>query len=153
MSPPNPLENLVALDADITDTLSASPPNPSIDPESAARVKRRILKRIAQTQAGHVTVHPSDSNWQPIHRGVDIKVLHQAGDILSYLLRLAPSSEHTAIEWMKSASSSKAVCASATNWCLMQAGFILLTKVHCTPKSLATKAHYFSCAAPRRIHH
>lgn len=57
-------------------------------PERA--VKRRLLERVADADASHLTVHADDGPWQPFLDGVQIKVLHEADGVLSYLLRLAP---------------------------------------------------------------
>ena len=78
-----------ALDADIAEHLhDALVPEP-MDAELAARVKRRVLQRIAEEQRPqHLTVHAGDGVWQPFGPGVQLKLLHAAGDIWSYLLRL-----------------------------------------------------------------
>jgi anti-sigma factor ChrR (cupin superfamily) len=77
------------LDADIVDHLhEALLPEP-MDAELAARVKRRVLQRIAEEQRPqHLTVQPGDGRWQPFGAGVQLKLLHAAGDIWSYLLKL-----------------------------------------------------------------
>jgi anti-sigma factor ChrR (cupin superfamily) len=82
------------LDADIVDHLNdALVPEP-MDAELAARVKRRVLQRIAEEQRPqHLTVHASDGVWQPFGPGVQLKLLHAAGDICSYLLRLDPGAQ------------------------------------------------------------
>ncbi|MFZ2649375.1 MAG: cupin domain-containing protein [Burkholderiaceae bacterium] len=85
-----PHEDRAVLDAGIIEALDSDPVQHPIDAASAARIKHRVLERIAQAQAGHVTVHPGEAGWKPLHRGVEIKVLHRAGDVMSYLLRLAP---------------------------------------------------------------
>lgn len=56
-----------------------------------ARVRRTVLHRIAlaSTQQ-HLTVRAGPDGWQALLDGVECKVLHEAGDVLSYLLRLAP---------------------------------------------------------------
>jgi anti-sigma factor ChrR (cupin superfamily) len=78
-----------ALDADIAEHLhDALVPEP-MDAELAARVKRRVLQRIAEEQRPqHLTVHAGDGVWQPFGPGVQLKLLHAAGDIWSYLLKL-----------------------------------------------------------------
>jgi quercetin dioxygenase-like cupin family protein len=80
-----------ALDADIVDLLNdALAPEP-VDAELTARVKRRVLARIAEEQRGqHLTVGAGDGLWRPFAPGVQIKLLNEAADIWSYLLRLAP---------------------------------------------------------------
>ena len=55
-----------------------------------ARIKHRLLQRVAQAEARHLTVPAGRADWQPFQPGVEIKVLHEADGIMSYLLRLAP---------------------------------------------------------------
>jgi anti-sigma factor ChrR (cupin superfamily) len=66
-------------------------PDPA-DPQDAAmheRVKRKLLRRIAADSTDrHVTHNPGPQDWQPFGDGVQIKVLHQSGGVMSYLLRL-----------------------------------------------------------------
>ena len=83
-----------ALDADIAEHLhDALVPEP-MDAELAARVKRRVLQRIAEEQRPqHLTVHAGDGVWQPFGPGVQLKLLHAAGDIWSYLLKLEPGAQ------------------------------------------------------------
>ena len=55
------------------------------------RVKRRLLARIAEDQRSrHLTVQRDERGWQPFGDGLTIKVLHESGGIMSYLVRLAP---------------------------------------------------------------
>ena len=77
------------LDADIVDHLhDALVPEP-MDAELAARVKHRVLQRIAEEQRSqHLTVHAHEGLWQPIGPGVQLKLLHDAGDTWTYLLKL-----------------------------------------------------------------
>lgn len=77
------------LDADIVEHLhDALVPEP-MDAALAARVKRRVLQRIAEEQRPqHLTVHAHEGVWQPFGPGVQLKLLHAAGDIWSYLLKL-----------------------------------------------------------------
>jgi quercetin dioxygenase-like cupin family protein len=88
--PPEPTD--AVLDEDLRALLeasvSASTPG---DRLSIARVKRRLLARIAEDQrARHLTVQPDEGQWQPFGPGLTLKVLHEAGGIMSYLVRLAP---------------------------------------------------------------
>lgn len=80
------------LDADLLLLIDdAIEPDPA-DAQDAAmheRVKRKLLRRIAaDTTDRHVTHHPGPQDWQPFGEGVQIKVLHQSGGVMSYLLRL-----------------------------------------------------------------
>ena len=90
MNPVTPLEERAMLDADIIEALNGDLAEQALTSEAAARIKHRVLERIAQAQAGHLTVHADALGWKPFHAGVQIKVLHRAGDVMSYLLRLAP---------------------------------------------------------------
>lgn len=80
------------LDTDILAVLDASVGASSPgDRLSIARVKRKLLARIAEDQrAQHVTVQADEGAWQPFGPGLTLKVLHEAGGIMSYLVRLAP---------------------------------------------------------------
>jgi anti-sigma factor ChrR (cupin superfamily) len=82
------------LDADIVDHLhDALVPEP-MDAELAARVKRRVLQRIAEEQRPqHLTVHAHEGVWQRFGPGVQLKLLHAADDVWSYLLKLEPGAK------------------------------------------------------------
>lgn len=70
--------------------LDALLPEPA-DAAATARVKHRLLERIADDQRSrHVTVRRDDGPWQPFGPGLRIKLLHDADGIWSYLLKLAP---------------------------------------------------------------
>ncbi|MBI5719806.1 MAG: cupin domain-containing protein [Burkholderiales bacterium] len=80
------------LDADVLAWLDeAVAPEPA-DLAAQARVKRRVLRRIAaESTPRHLTLPAgAEGTWQAFAPGVTMKVLHQAGDTLSYLLRLQP---------------------------------------------------------------
>jgi hypothetical protein len=63
------------------------------DHELTARVKRRLLRRIAEQETPrHATVQAADDAWRPFGKGLQIKVLHQAEGVMSYLVRMAPGS-------------------------------------------------------------
>lgn len=88
----NPMAPL--LDADIVDQLNEALLPEPVDAELTARVKRRVLQRIAEEQRPqHLTVQPGDGLWQPFGPGVQLKLLHAAGDVWSYLLKLAPGAQ------------------------------------------------------------
>ncbi|HSW06388.1 cupin domain-containing protein [Aquabacterium sp.] len=80
------------LDADIVDLLNGSATaSTQGDALSMARVKRRVLARVAEDQRGqHLTVRAADGQWQPFGPGLSLKVLHECEGIMSYLIRLAP---------------------------------------------------------------
>jgi len=53
------------------------------------RIKQRVLRRIAGlTTPAHLTLAAPQGQWQPFDQGVQIKVLHESGGVMSYLLRL-----------------------------------------------------------------
>ncbi len=82
-----------ALDEDLVDALNAelAAGEPALDAATQQRIKSRLLRRIAADNTPrHVTHHPGDEGWQPFGEGLRIKVLHEAGGVMSYLLRLAP---------------------------------------------------------------
>jgi len=83
------------LDADIVELLDASvTASTQGDVMSIARVKRRVLARIAEDQRGqHLTVRAADGQWQPFGPGLSLKVLHECNGIMSYLVRLAPGAK------------------------------------------------------------
>lgn len=57
----------------------------------AWQIRQRLLERVADDDASHLTVQAEQGQWQPFAEGVRIKVLHgHAGGSLSYLLHLAP---------------------------------------------------------------
>jgi quercetin dioxygenase-like cupin family protein len=84
-------DNAAPLDDDIVELLNGAVSPTPVDQAALARVKRRVLARIAEAQRGeHVTVRAEDGQWQPFGPGLTLKVLHEAGGVMSYLLRLAP---------------------------------------------------------------
>lgn len=69
----------------IADSADAAP----VDVQSIQRVKQSLLRRIAAgNTAAHLTVQAGAGDWRPFGRGVQIKVLHEAAGVMSYLLRL-----------------------------------------------------------------
>lgn len=82
------------LDADLIDSIGAAlEPGPAdaLDPATQARIKRRLLQRIAAASTErHLTLADVAAGWQPFGAGVSLKVLHESGGVMSYLLRLAP---------------------------------------------------------------
>jgi anti-sigma factor ChrR (cupin superfamily) len=74
---------------DIMTALDAAQAAEAVDAELSARVKRRVLRRIAaDATPQHTTVPAEAPSWRPFGRGVQIKVLHEAGGVMSYLLKL-----------------------------------------------------------------
>lgn len=69
------------------DALAADPPQ-----AADARVRQRVLRAIAaEATPSHLTVQAIDTAapWQPWGTGLQIKVLHEADGVMSYLVRLA----------------------------------------------------------------
>lgn len=89
--PPDAPASEPVLDADVLSWLDeAVAPDPP-DAAAQARVKQRLLRRIAaDSTPRHHTVPAAAGPWQPFGPGVTMKVLHQEGETLSYLLRLQP---------------------------------------------------------------
>ncbi len=82
--------DIARLDADLLEAFCAAQAPEPVDARMAQRVKQRVLQRIAELEDSHLTVQAADDTWQPFGTGVQIKVLHEAGGIMSYLLKLAP---------------------------------------------------------------
>lgn len=61
------------------------------------RLRSRVIERVADAEAAHLTLaadgEPGAAPWQDWLPGVRIKVLHESGGALSYLLQLAPGAE------------------------------------------------------------
>jgi anti-sigma factor ChrR (cupin superfamily) len=85
------------LDDDIAawlDDALATPAGNGTDAQAQARVRSRLLRRVAaDSTPRHATVHAAEGDWQPFGPGVSIKVLNEAGGVMSYLLRLAPGAK------------------------------------------------------------
>lgn len=80
-----------ALDAEVQAWLDQAVTPAAVDAAAQARVKQRVLHRIAaESTPRHVTVAAPQGLWQPFAPGVTMKLLHQDGATLSYLLRLQP---------------------------------------------------------------
>ena len=93
--PPSPTARAAtarpALDADVLAWLDQAVAPEPVDAATQARVKQRVLRRIAaESTPRHLTLPAPEGTWQPFAPGVTMKVLHQQGHMLSYLLRLQP---------------------------------------------------------------
>jgi len=64
--------------------------DPSESPVRARSIRRRLMERVADADATHLTIAGDDGEWQPFLDGVRIKVLREQAGALSYLLRLEP---------------------------------------------------------------
>jgi anti-sigma factor ChrR (cupin superfamily) len=93
MTPSDPHDASPVIDADILAWLDEGLTPEPIDAAVQARVKARLLKRVAQDSAArHLTVVPEAGHWKALAGGLSIKVLHRQGDVMSYLVRMAPGS-------------------------------------------------------------
>jgi quercetin dioxygenase-like cupin family protein len=64
--------------------------HPSESPGRARSIRRRLMERVADADATHLTIAGDAGEWQPFMDGVQIKVLREQAGALSYLLRLEP---------------------------------------------------------------
>jgi anti-sigma factor ChrR (cupin superfamily) len=79
------------LGADVQAWLDQAIAPEPVDAAVQARVKKRLLRRIAEESTSqHLTIAAAAGAWQPFGPGVTMKVLHHDGGCMSYLLRLAP---------------------------------------------------------------
>ncbi len=133
-------DNPVLLDADVRENLRRRLEEcASSDDALLARVKLRVLDRIAAEAPGFVTIRAQEDGWQPLVAGVERKVLHNAGSSLSYLVRFAPG---TRIEGHSH---------QADEECLLLEGDIRLGDVELRPGDyhLATKGTRHAYASSR----
>ncbi|MBI5275999.1 MAG: cupin domain-containing protein [Burkholderiales bacterium] len=80
------------LDDDIVRAITAAQrPLSEADDASLGRVRARLMKRIAADSVQHHTsIHADDGNWHALLPGIERKVLHEEGGVMSYLLKFAP---------------------------------------------------------------
>jgi len=89
LHPPN--RDAPALADDVIELLAGAIDAEPLDPAAQSRIKSKLFQRIAADSTGrHLTLQPADGDWQPFGRGVQLKLLHEAGGVMSYLLKLAP---------------------------------------------------------------
>ncbi len=81
-----------ALDDDIVQALSgAQAPDAAGDDAAVERVRRRLMRAIAQESVRHhTTITPADGRWHSFLPGIERKVLLESGGVMSYLLKFAP---------------------------------------------------------------
>lgn len=65
-------------------------PPPVVSSGQARAVRKRLMERVADADASHLTIDADEGDWQPFLEGVSMKVLREQNGVLSYLLRLAP---------------------------------------------------------------
>ncbi len=94
MNRPEPgLDDSPSLDDDIVARLDEGLQAEAPDIDLAARVKRRVLRRIADEETPrHVTLQPEQDTWKAFGKGITIKVLNEDAGIMSCLVRMAPGS-------------------------------------------------------------
>lgn len=82
------------LDDDIVAMLDAAVPPEPLDAAAHARIKRRLLNRIAEDcTPQHRTLQRDQGAWRELGGGLAMKVLHRDGDVMSYLVRMAPGAQ------------------------------------------------------------
>ena len=59
-------------------------------PRRVREMKHRLLERVADADCSHLTVASEEGHWQAFGPGLHVKVLHEDGGTMSYLLRLEP---------------------------------------------------------------
>jgi quercetin dioxygenase-like cupin family protein len=80
-----------ALDPDIIEILSTEQTVDAEDGAAIARVRKRVMRRIAEDSVRHHTAMDSaEGSWHKLLPGIDRKVLHEQDGVMSYLLRFAP---------------------------------------------------------------
>ncbi len=67
-----------------------SPADAAGTPGRARALRRRLMERVADADASHLTLAADEGDWQPFIEGVRIKVLREHEGVLSYLLQLEP---------------------------------------------------------------
>ena len=86
---PTPLDD--DLLAAILDAHVEDPSGAASDGGFAQRLKSRVMTRIAEASSlRHVTIKAADNTWHGFAPGIERKVLNQEGNVMSYLLRIAP---------------------------------------------------------------
>lgn len=81
----------MTLDARITEALTAAQKAEAEDAAALARVRSRVMQRIAQDSVRHhVAIDAVEGSWHRLLPGIDRKVLHEQDGVMSYLLRFAP---------------------------------------------------------------
>ena len=80
-----------ALDEDLLRALTAAQRPAAVDPERATRLRSRMLQRIAAASTpAHIALPAEAGTWRPFLPGIERKVLHVHGEVMSYLLRYQP---------------------------------------------------------------
>ena len=93
MKPTLPEDDSVLDQALLAQISQAITPEP-LDAASQARIKSRLLRRLAQHSTDqHLTLATPEAGWKPFGPGVTIKVLHRDGAVMSYLLRLVAGAQ------------------------------------------------------------
>ena len=84
-------EHRTGVDDDLRQALDAAQRPAPEDDAAIARVRSRLLKRIANDSVlHHTSIHADQGTWQPLMPGIERKVLHVQDGVMSYLLKFAP---------------------------------------------------------------
>src|SRR5689334_17999886 len=79
------------LDQDIVEALALAQREANAASAVLARVRAKLMRGIAAEAGGrHVTVHANSGEWRDFLPGIQRKVLHEQGGLMSYLLKFAP---------------------------------------------------------------
>jgi quercetin dioxygenase-like cupin family protein len=80
-----------ALDPDVIAAISAAQRVDAEDAAAIARVRSRVMQRIAQDSVRHHTaLDAGKGSWHRFLPGIERKVLHEEAGVMSYLLKFAP---------------------------------------------------------------
>jgi hypothetical protein len=59
-------------------------------PDRAEAMKAKLFERVRGTRSRYVTIRADEGNWLVVAPGVEFKLLHDDGEMRSFLLRLTP---------------------------------------------------------------
>ena len=86
------------LPGELVEAMLADVAGAAVDAAAGARIKGRLLKRVAAEKAGPAPARPgfidvlADSGWQVLAPGVEMKVLFEDAAARSWMVRLQPGS-------------------------------------------------------------
>jgi quercetin dioxygenase-like cupin family protein len=85
-----PIDRNAVLPQELVESLteSLSPVAPA--PERAESIKAKLFERVHATRSQFLTIRAHEGHWIEVARGVEFKLLHDNGEMRSFLLRLAP---------------------------------------------------------------
>jgi anti-sigma factor ChrR (cupin superfamily) len=80
-----------SLDADIARALTEAQRSADADEGAIERVRARLMKQVAADSVPHhVAIAAGESGWHRLLPGIQRKVLHEGGGVMSYLLKFEP---------------------------------------------------------------